>query len=144
MTYLRPPLNSPAWIHAFWYPTCHYRPKIGQNHGFSYISSFGCVWLRFWLVQITNLRLPLNFPAWVYNFLFPTCHCWWKKPKPWFWLYLWFWFGLVWFWTCSTYSSEASLNSPLQVHAIWYSTYHCSQKNLPKPWFWLYVWFQLC
>ena len=81
MTYLRPPLNVPAWIHAFWHPTCCCRPKIGQNHGFGYIFSFGFVLLGFWLVQITNLWLPLNFPAWVHNFWYPTCHCWWKKAK---------------------------------------------------------------
>ena len=30
---------------CFWYPTCHCRPKIGQNHGFGYIFGFGLGWL---------------------------------------------------------------------------------------------------
>ena len=31
MTYLRPPLNLPAEVHAFSYPTCHCTAKVGQN-----------------------------------------------------------------------------------------------------------------
>ena len=45
ITYLRLPLTFPAQVHAFRYPTCHCRPKIGQNHGFGYIFGFGLGWL---------------------------------------------------------------------------------------------------
>ena len=33
---LRSLFNFPAWVHSFWYPTCHYWPISSKNHSFSY------------------------------------------------------------------------------------------------------------
>ena len=78
ITYLRPPWNSLAQVHAVWYATCWCRPKIGQicyNLGFEglWVLGYGFV-----LAQMTKLRQPLNSPVQVYDFWYPTCH---SKPK---------------------------------------------------------------
>ena len=47
VTYLRPPLKTQAQVHAFWNPTRHCRPKIGNNwlifrfYGFRVLFWFG-------------------------------------------------------------------------------------------------------
>ena len=75
MTNQKPPSKSPAQIYAFWCQTCHCRPKMGNNYGFSYIFGFSLFCFGFGLVQITYLTLSLTFPAQVHAFRYPTCHC---------------------------------------------------------------------
>lgn len=56
MTYLRPVLYLPPWLHCFWYPTYHSRPEIDQIGQFMvFLGVEGIVLVTFkWLIWCDN------------------------------------------------------------------------------------------
>ena len=101
MTFLRPPLNCPAQVHAIWYPTFWYfsgSTLAGpfETFGLFYgpLAPFGGLWplpvpklcetawklhkIVWGSVWMCVKLFPLNFSAGVHAFWYPTC---WNWPK---------------------------------------------------------------
>ena len=69
MTYLRPPLNSPDWVHTLRYPTCSCRPKIGQIvYLFMFLGVIGlCILqqLEYILFDSWHVTVGKKWPNWL-------------------------------------------------------------------------------